>query len=290
MRLLPRSVRQSTRPALLSLAVTLGSLAVPLGAPAVQASSAAAESTDEFVIASFNILGASHTDGRRGRPGFDHSRVRLPRAIEVLRRTDADVVGLQEFQRSQRDRFLARVGKEWAVYSTYDHNTDNSIAWRTDRFALVEGSWARVPYFHGRMRRMPIVALRSRTTDRVVYVMNVHNPADSKGNAAKWRRKAMRIERRVTAKLTSERRAPVILTGDMNDREEFFCPFTEPGIMHSFVGGSNPPDGPCLTPRAGIDWIFGNQYVEFADPRIDRSGLVTAASDHPIVSARVLLR
>ncbi|HYF72985.1 MAG TPA: hypothetical protein VD864_09195, partial [Nocardioides sp.] len=66
-----------------------------------------------------------------------------------------------------------------------------------------------------------------------------------------------------------------------------FCPFTENGVMHSFVGGSNPTNGPCQAPSAGIDWIFANRYVEFSEPRIDRSRLVAAASDHPIVSARV---
>ncbi|HEY0951921.1 endonuclease/exonuclease/phosphatase family protein [Nocardioides sp.] len=274
------------RAVLLSLAVTLGSFSV---LPAASASHEAAHSADEFVIASFNILGASHTDGRHDR-GFDRSGVRLYRAIKALRRSQADIVGLQEFQLSQRNRFVARVGGAWGLHSGYSHNTDNTIAWRTDRFALVDSWTRRVPYFHGRMRKMPIVALRSRETNLVIYVMNVHNPADSKGNAERWRRKAMRIERKVTSRLTEQLHAPVFLTGDMNDREDFFCPFTGNGVMHSFLGGSNPPGASCAPPRSGIDWIFGNQYVEFSSPQIDRSWLVARTSDHPIVSAHVRLR
>lgn len=276
---------RSLRAAVLALALALGTLTAVVGS----ASPASAGTDDQFVIASFNILGASHTDGRHRHRGFDRSEVRLPRAIKALRRASVDVVGLQEFQLSQRNRFVARVGAEWAVYSTYTRNTDNSIAWRTDRFTFVEGSSARVPYFHGRMRKMPIVALRSRTTGRVFYVMNVHNPADSHGDASAWRRRATFIERRVTSRLSEELHAPVLLTGDMNDQAEFYCPFTRNGVMQSFLGGSNPAGGPCLPPPAGIDWIFGNGHAEFSDPVIDRSWLVAAASDHPLVTARVRL-
>ena len=281
-------MRRSPRPvraALLTLATALGTLVPATGA----SSPAAAGSPDEFVIASFNVLGASHTDGRHDR-GFDRSGVRLRRAIKVLDRTGADVVGLQEFQLPQRNRFVARVGDQWGLHSGYSHNTDNTIAWRTDRFSYVDGWTRRVPYFHGRMRKMPIVALRSRASGQTIYVMNVHNPADSKGNAERWRRKAMRIERKVTSRLTQQLHAPVFLTGDMNDREDFFCPFTGNGVMHSFLGGSNPPGTSCAPPRSGIDWVFGNQYVEFSSPQIDRSWLVARTSDHPIVSAHVVLR
>lgn len=183
------------------------------------------------MVASFNVLGADHTDGRHGRRGFDTSDVRLARAITVLRRTSVDIVGLQEFQRPQYDRFLARVGDRWAVYAGAEWDTDNSIAWRTDR-----------------------------------------------------------IERNVTRRLTRQEHAPVFMTGDMNDRAEFFCPFTRNRVMRSFLGGSHPEDGRCQAPASGVDWIFANNYVEFGDPRIDRSPLVAATTDHPVVSTHVRLR
>lgn len=278
------------RSALLPLGLTLAGLVTGLLATAASPSSASAAPSDEFVVASFNVLGADHTDGRHGRRGFDTSDVRLARAIKVLRRTHVDIVGLQEFQRPQYDRFLTRVGDRWAVYAGAEWDTDNSIAWRTDRFAFVEGWSVPVPYFHGNTRYMPVVGLRSLVSDRVIYVMNTHNPSDTRGNAAKWRRAAMAIQRAVTRVLTRQRHAPVFMTGDMNDRAAYFCPFTENRVMHSFIGGSNPKDGPCDPPRSGVDWIFGNKYAEFDDPRIDRSPLVAATTDHPVISAHVRLR
>ena len=254
------------------------------------ATAAVAAGPDDFVIASFNVLGADHTDGRRGRPGFDRSDVRLKRAIKVLRRTHVDVVGLQEFQRPQHDQFLAAVGDRWAVYSGAEWDTDNSIAWRTDRFAFVEGWSVAVPYFHGNTRYMPVVGLRSLVSDRVIYVMNTHHAADTRGNASQWRRQATRIERNVTRKLTRQQHVPVFMTGDMNDRAAFFCPFTRNRVMRSFLGGSNPKNGACRAPSSGVDWIFANKYVDFGAPRINRSALVAATTDHPVVSADVRLR
>jgi endonuclease/exonuclease/phosphatase family metal-dependent hydrolase len=280
-------VLPSLRPALLALTVALGSLLV---GPVGPAGAASAAPNDDFVIASFNVLGADHTDGRRGRPGFDRSDVRLKRAIKVLRRTHVDLVGLQEFQRPQHDQFLAAVGDRWAVYSGAEWDTDNSIAWRTDRFAFVEGWSVPVPYFHGNTRYMPVVGLRSLVSDRVIYVMNTHHAADTRGDASQWRREATRIERNVTRKLTRQRHAPVFMTGDMNDRAAFFCPFTRNQVMRSFLGGSHPKDGPCQAPTSGVDWIFANRYAALDRPEINRSALVEASTDHPVVSAHVRLR
>ena len=282
------------RPALCSLSLALAlALALALtatGAALVGPVEAAPAQEESFVIASFNVLGADHTDGRHGRPGFDSSDVRLDRAIKVLRRTHAAIVGLQEFQRPQHDRFLTRVGDRWAVYSGAEWDTDNSIAWRTDRFAFVEGWSVAVPYFHGNTRYMPVVGLRALASDRMVYVMNTHHAADTRGNASQWRREATRIERSVTRKLTRELNVAVFMTGDMNDRSAFFCPFTRNQVMHSFLGGSNPRNGSCDAPTSGVDWIFANEYAELDSPRINRSALVQATSDHPIVSAHVRLR
>jgi endonuclease/exonuclease/phosphatase family metal-dependent hydrolase len=284
----------STPRFLRSLAVLAATVltATLLPAPGSSASGVplARRQADDFVIASFNVLGADHTDGRHGRRGFDTSDIRLVRALKVLRRTHVEVVGLQEFQRPQYDRFLARVGDRWAVYAGASWDTDNSIAWRTDRFSFVEGWSVPVPYFGGNLRQMPVVGLRSVTTGRTIYVMNTHNPADTRGDAAQWRAEAVRIQRTVTRKISNERHAPVFMTGDMNDRAEFFCPFTRNGVMHSFLGGSHPKGGECRPPASGVDWIFGNRYVDFGTPRIDRSPLVAATTDHPVVSSHVRLR
>lgn len=246
---------------------------------------------EEAVVASFNVLGADHTDGRHPRRGFDKSPTRLNRAIKLLRRTHVDLVGFQEFQRPQYDRFVAKVGDRWGVYTGATWDSDNSIAWRLDRFSLVTSWSVPVPYFHGNTRYMPVVELQSVSSGRHLFVMNTHHAADTRGDASGWRDDAIRIERGVTRKLSNEYHAPVIMTGDMNGRADFFCPFTRNGVMHSFIGGRHPKGGDCEAPSPmGVDWILGNRQVAFEAPRVDRSPLVQATTDHPLVSARVTLR
>ncbi|HEU5036561.1 MAG TPA: endonuclease/exonuclease/phosphatase family protein [Nocardioides sp.] len=270
--------------------LVLLALAGPL-VPSSASADSPADRAEEAVVASFNVLGADHTDGRHPRRGFDESPVRLNRAIKLLRRTHVDLVGFQELQRPQHDRFLARVGDRWGIFTGATWDTDNSIAWRLDRFELVQGWSVAVPYFHGNTRYMPVVELRSLATDRHVFVMNTHHAADTRGDASGWRREAIRIERSTTRRLSNEHHAPVIMTGDMNGRADFFCPFTRNGVMHSFLGGRHPKRGGCRAPSPmGVDWILGNRHVAFDEPRIDRSALVQATTDHPLVSSRVTLR
>ena len=262
-----------------------------LTAPLLPSAAHAADGPRHVTVASFNVLGADHTDRRHPRRGFDQSPARLERAIKLLRRTHVDLVGFQEFQRPQYDRFLAKVGHRWGVYAGAEWDTDNSIGWRLDRFELVRGWSVPVPYFHGNTRYMPVVELHLLHTKRHVFVMNTHNPADTRGDASGWRAEAVRTQRAVTRKLSNQEHSPVIMTGDMNDRAAFFCPFTRSGVMHSFIGGRHRKGGDCEPPPSmGVDWILGNRYVDFGAPRIDRSALVSATTDHPLVSSRVTLR
>lgn len=243
--------------------------------------------SDDFVVASFNVLGHSHTVGRHGKKArFDGSAARMTRAMEVLRRDRVDVVGFQELQRPQYAQFRSRSNGRWGVFSGSRTDRDNSIAWRQNQFRLVHGWRVPIPYFHGNRRPMPVVKLQSRQSGQRMYVMNVHNPADTRGHAAKWRRIAVARERHVTARLTRRTHAPVLLTGDMNDRQRFFCPMTSNHVMHASAGGSH-RHGRCRAPKSGIDWILGNKHVSFRSHRVDRSRLVSAATDHPVVSARV---
>src|SRR5687768_17446700 len=55
-----------------------------VGAPEVARTAANATGAARFQIASFNILGAGHTDGANPRKGYDKSPVRLQRALQVL--------------------------------------------------------------------------------------------------------------------------------------------------------------------------------------------------------------
>jgi len=136
------------------------------------------------------------------------------------------------------------------------------------------------------------VRLRYNETGQDVYVMTVHNPASVKrvGDQSRWRDVATRQQIDVTARLLAEG-IPVLMTGDMNERERYFCVYTSSGEMHAAAGGSR--GGSCQPPPASlarIDWIFGSNDVEFGEYKLLRTALVQHASDHPLVVAEASLR
>ena len=168
--------------------------------------------------------------------------------------------------------------------------THNSLAWRVDRWELVANYTIPIPYFGGDLIRMPYVLLRDRLTGREVWFANFHNPANTKkrGNNAKWRKKATQLELRLMNQLVSTGR-PVVLTGDMNDRAEYFCPMTAGAPMAAAKGGSRGP-GTCTLPaKPPIDWIFGSYDVGFTGYTEKRGSLVKKTTDHPLVYADATL-
>jgi endonuclease/exonuclease/phosphatase family metal-dependent hydrolase len=237
-----------------------------------------------FTLASFNALGASHTEGRAcNKCALPDSTLRTRLATELFRTHGVDVVGLQEFQPAQQ-RVFSRFMPNWGVWG----NSDNHVAWDRAKFEFVSGSTFTIPYFGGQPREMPVVRLRSLASGQEMTFISVHNPADVRGNAAQWRAEATRREVAVVADLRDEENpTPVFMTGDMNERAEFFCAFTADGNMHNAGGGTH-IDEVCTPPEApGIDWVFGSTGVEFTGYARITGGKVAVASDHPLVVARV---
>lgn len=241
----------------------------------------------QFVVSSFNVLGAGHT-GPNGnvpqRPDWDR---RLGPQIRMLDANGIDVVGFQEFEPRQYHGFVRRTGNAWGMYpaTTFGPRfTRNSIAWRRDVWELVDSAPLRVPYFRGNLIPIPVVLLRHQETGRQVYLINTHNPASIKrrGNNDRWRVEALR---RQLAKVRELRRkapdVPVILMGDFNERLEAYCPALRAGLRAANPGGGGPG---CTAPaEMGIDWIFGTSDVRFADYARLRTGWI---SDHPMIVAR----
>ena len=78
----------------------------------------------------------------------------------------------------------------------------------------------------------------------------------------------------------------MFVTGDMNEREQFFCTVVGGTTLHAAAGGS--VAGGCQPPRpTQIDWILGSKDVVFSNYNIDKSQLVHFTTDHPVVSATV---
>jgi hypothetical protein len=155
-------------------------------------------------------------------------------------------------------------------------------------FDLVEARTVTIPYFRGHPRQMPYIKLRSVANGKVLWVLNVHNPADTPqfGNNARWRRAAIQREIELIRGLRqAEPDVPVVMTGDMNDRAEFFCPMVGTGLLRASNGGSA-GGGSCSPPPATqIDWVLGTPELTWSGYVVDRSALVRWTTDHPMVRA-----
>ena len=241
--------------------------------------------TDNFQVASFNVLGGSHQAARSGPR-------RMTGAVRYLRKHHVAVVGLQEFEPSQYAAFRRDTRGRWAVVGAPSRSGKSvdyrdAIAYRRSRFQFVSASSLAIPYFYGDRVNIPVVTLRSRTTGAAFTMINTHNPADTHGPAQRFRSEATRREVALIKRLRAHGRT-VLLTGDMNEKASYFCKMTRSGRMHAASGGSTGPR--CHAPQAnGIDWIFGSRDVTFRHWTADAATVSSGVSDHPIVVARVTL-
>ncbi|WP_374457890.1 endonuclease/exonuclease/phosphatase family protein [Nocardioides sp.] len=242
-----------------------------------------------FRVATFNVLGDSHTGPGGNKPGFPDGSPRMDMAISALRSSGIDVVGFQEFEASQYNMFTARAG-EYSLYpglAMGDKSVRFNIAWRSSMFRMVDAHTLSIPYAGGSRIEMPVVLLESISTGRRAWFANFHNPADTPnlGNNGRWRAEAAAIEVSHLTALHQEQGIPVIATGDYNEREEIFCRFTAGGVFSAAAGGSSA--GGCAPPSGmQVDWIFGSTGVQFDSYAVSGVG---KASDHNMVHSGATL-
>lgn len=245
-----------------------------------------------FHVASFNVLGYNHTAKGGDARGYADGIERMGYAYQILKNHHVNVVGFQELQPQQYERFNQLTGKRWSLYPGDRLERiamHNSIAWKTSKWEKLDADYLNIPYFEGEPVKMPVVKLRNRKTGRVVYFANFHNPADSYGPAQKWRDQARRKQIELARRKFAEG-VPLVITGDMNERDKYFCNMVAKAPMRAANGGRNPKDGPCETPSPmGIDWIFGSRYIGFADYKKVESRLVRKTTDHPFVVTRATI-
>lgn len=236
-------------------------------------------------VASFNVLGDSHTQPGGENPGMASGAVRIRRALQILEQHHVDIAGLQEFQRPQARAFAATAREAWGTFNART-TTANTIVWRTATWQLVEGRLVSVPYFYGHREPMPLVLLRHRASGQLLWVFDVHNPASTPryGDQERWRDAATAIELRTVRAVTSGSDVPLVFTGDFNERYEAYCRLSRSHVLTAAPGNSGGCDRP---PWDGIDWIFGSPSVYFSDWRVDRGALVQSTTDHPFVMATV---
>jgi endonuclease/exonuclease/phosphatase family metal-dependent hydrolase len=238
-----------------------------------------------FRVSSFNVLGAAHTAPGGTRPEYASGTTRMRWAMSVLRSANVSVAGLQEFEQPQHAVFQ-QAAPGWDVFPGMKRSRSslaNSIVWRSDVWQFVSGHTIDIPYFGGKPKPMPYILLRHVGSGREVWFANFHNPASVRGPAAHWRREAVQRESALANSL-ARNGTPVIMTGDMNDRAEFFCPMTARTQMHAANGGSR--GAPCNPPaNMRIDWIMGSAGVDFSGYEVRDGALVDRTSDHPFVVA-----
>jgi hypothetical protein len=243
--------------------------------------------TTHFNVSSFNVLGAGHTASPGGiGPGV----ARMHSAVGLLLSNDVSVAGLQEFQEPQYRTFESLVGGTYDAYpglSLGVQPVQNSIVWKQADWSLVEAHTISIPYFHGNRVPMPYVLLRNRHSGRAVWFYNSHNPADAYGPAGHWRAVATSMEANLARGLTADG-TPMIVTGDMNDRAPFACPFASGTGMHS-ADGAYYAGGCHLPRRTNVDWIFGSAGLDFSSFVTDFSTQTRRISDHPMVRSAVTL-
>lgn len=236
-----------------------------------------------YTVASFNVLGNSHTvPGGNKYPKWPQNPGRMQNALELLESQNVSVAGLQEFEPAQWR--VVRDDPAWGVFpETPDQDPREGVIWRADEWTLVEGKQFDIPYFSGRMASQSYVRLHNNATDEEIYFISVHNPADVNGPAAQWRAQSLAIEETLVKSLQATG-LPVFLVGDFNDRAEPFCALAD--TMKSAYGTGSV--SPCQAPKGiGIDHIFVAGAPTFSSFHSDPYPKTNGISDHPLLTATV---
>ena len=227
------------------------------------------EGKSSYNVASFNVLGASHTGAGGNKPGFASAEQRMKGAVDALQSHNVDIAGLQEFQGPQQQQF-----KKLAPGFDMFADGDNAIVWNAKKFRAVEKRTVTIPYFEGNPRKMPVVQLEDKSTGKRMWIINIHNPADTKDhprNAAN-RARAVQIEQNLVRELRASG-LPVMIVGDFNEGKSVDADMEKAGLQASAPKGA----------RTGVDWIFGSEGVQFSNYSFDQSTKKSGTSDHPLV-------
>lgn len=233
-------------------------------------------------IGTFNVLGSQHT-GPGGERNFASASIRTPQAAALAAAHGVDILGTQELQADQLAGMMSRTGMAaYPGYSWGQMETDNSILYDDSVFELVETSQFTIT-FMSRPRPQPIIKLRHRATGSELYVVNTHT---SPGGGAYLAQR--RNAQATLAAVVNDLKAtglPVLITGDMNDREEFWCQVApRAGLTApnggSWSGGCRPPPSPLP-----VDWVVGAGPVTWSNYWRDTSSVTRRISDHFFISA-----
>jgi endonuclease/exonuclease/phosphatase family metal-dependent hydrolase len=241
------------------------------------------ETVNPITVGTLNILGARHTDGPDERPGYDTWDKRLPGAMRTIENADVTIAGLQEVHGPQWKALADRYSTKWGMYPA-GGPARNRVVWDRNEWRRTDGRLVDILDFGGQSVGMPLVQLTSSSTGQVIWVWSVHNPANTRDNAAAHRKEALRRQLATMTELSGTG-APTVILGDFNDGKDGnnspHCVFT-PELTNAFGGSAEP----CKKPRrdAPVDHIFGANLT-WASAEVDNSTRVNKIADHPLVTA-----
>lgn len=263
----------------------------------------------QFRIASFNMRGASHTDG----PGRDEPTTststwknRAKLSLSTITTNNFDIVGFQEFEPKQRD--YIKNGLPNFKISTNGKDSD-SIMWNGDKFTLVgKGTW-RTKYFTNSKSISidePWVKLKDNATQQEFYVLNVHDPINrgSTNGETRYQNALKHVE--LIKQLQPQ--APVLFTGDFNSAYSLrspndnainasqltYCVLTKDGFMNDSYDLSVSRAVKCPNkPKKGtpnyIDHIYLSPEIKVTTFKSLEGGYTNNGSDHPTVYADIAI-
>jgi hypothetical protein len=242
-----------------------------------------------FNVVSFNALGYSHTARGGDRKGWAPGTTRMRSVVGILRAQNASVIGFQELQGPQFATFQAMAPdfQSYPGWAMGAQPLQNSIAWRTSDWQLVRAQTIPIPYFYNRVP-MPQVLLRNVHTGREVWFGNFHNPADKFHPAQGARVAATAAEAAVARGFVADG-YPVVITGDMNERESFFCRISTLAPVHGADGAYRDASGCHTSSPTPVDWIAGTTSVRFSGYLRDTSTASRRLSDHYLIKATATL-
>lgn len=238
-------------------------------------------------VATFNLLGAGHTDDAPGggstKGGFPGWEERLPGAIAALDAAAVDIAALQEVHAPQAMALAQQYADDWGMFPVRG-NAQNRVIWDRSAWTLTAARLVDVPYFGSTDVGTPLVELTSVSTGESIWMWSIHNPADTRGDAAALRAEALRRQRATLAELAAAG-TPAVIAGDFNDAHD------GPGRSHCQLTSttSNAFGGtfdPCTVPDAdaSVDHIYGAN-LGWAAALVDTTVKARRVSDHPLVVA-----
>ena len=250
---------------------------------------AAGDTIAPVTLGTLNLLGAGHTDGK---PDGRQRQARIPRMAGPAARGNRG-------PRDRRRHHRRHPGGPRATGHRAGHHLLDAVGHVPGhRHEPEQGHLGPQQLGDDRQPARPDPVLRwpqrrhapgptdrsTVTTGQSIWVWSVHNPADTRGDAASLRMEALSRELDTLTDLTATG-TPTVIMGDFNDAHDAenasHCTLT-PTLVNAFGGSATP----CRTPAedAAVDHIYGANLT-WASAQVDHSVETNKVSDHPLVMA-----